>query len=102
MVENGQFSHTTSVFRTVPLPEEGILAGYTALIEAYDLQVPLPYQMAAIGKRHRVLHKGVWRLYTPRHQPAATLEGHLTFALRYEGLNLAILNRLFRACGAQA
>lgn len=35
------------------------------------------------------------RIYTPRHAPDATLEGHLTFALKNEGLDLAILKQLF-------
>lgn len=34
-----------------------------------------------------------------RHAPDATLEGHLTFALKYEGLDLAVLKRLFLATG---
>ena len=34
-----------------------------------------------------------------RHGPPATLEGHLTFALKYEGLDLAVLKRLFKAAG---
>lgn len=36
---------------------------------------------------------------TPRHAPEASLEGHLTFALKYEGLDLAVLKRLFLATG---
>src|SRR5262249_47795842 len=40
-----------------------------------------------------------WRLYSPRYQPKPTLEGHLTFALKYEGLDLAVLKRLFLAVG---
>jgi|GEM_PF-2343722 len=36
---------------------------------------------------------------TPRHAPAADLEGHLTFALKYEGLDLAVLKALFQALG---
>ena len=36
---------------------------------------------------------------TPRHQPQPSLRGHLTFALKYEGLDLAVLKRLFRANG---
>jgi hypothetical protein len=53
----------------------------------------------AIGARHRTLEQDGWRLLTPRHAPAATLEGHLTFALKYEGLDLAVLKRLFLAIG---
>lgn len=40
-----------------------------------------------------------WRILTPRHAPHATLAGHLTFALKYEGLDLAILKRLFLTAG---
>ena len=32
----------------------------------------------------------VWRILTPRHAVSPTLEGHLTFALKYEGLDLAV------------
>ena len=42
-----------------------------------------------------------WRILTPRHAPFSDLEGHLTFALKYEGLDLAVLNRLFSAVGAK-
>jgi hypothetical protein len=38
-------------------------------------------------------------IYTPRHAPAETLEGHLSFALKYEGLDLLALKSLFRATG---
>jgi hypothetical protein len=31
----------------------------------------------------------------PRHAPSPDLEGHLTFALKYEGLDLAVLKRRF-------
>ncbi|MCZ6678032.1 MAG: hypothetical protein O7E52_12355, partial [Candidatus Poribacteria bacterium] len=42
------------------------------------------------------------RLLTPRHQPAATLDGHLTFALKYEGVDLAVLKCLFLTIGPEA
>ena len=53
----------------------------------------------AIGERHRILEQDGWRIMTPRHAPHPTLEGHLTFALKYEGLDLAVLKRLFEAVG---
>lgn len=37
-----------------------------------------------------------WRIYTPRHAPHASIEGHLTFALKYEGIDLAVLHALFQ------
>jgi len=59
-------------------------------------------QFVAIGERHRITEEGGWRIMTPRHAPHATLEGHLTFALKYEGLDLAVLKRLFLAAGSGA
>ena len=74
-------------------------AGYAALIGAYGLRVPLPRTLSAIGERHRRMEEGGWRIYSPRYAPDASLEDHLTFALKYEGLDLAVLKRLFLAAG---
>ncbi|MDG1859855.1 MAG: Fic family protein [Emcibacteraceae bacterium] len=100
-VKNNQFSGAISVFHTKRLPEEATPAGYTALIGAYDLVVPLPRTLFAIGTRHKVYQEGGWYIYTPRHMPEASLEGHLVFGLKYEGLDLAILKKLFEAVPAQ-
>ena len=95
--ENNPFSGPVSVFQESRLPEMALPVGYAALIAAYDLQIPLPLTLCAIGKRHKVYEENGWRIYTPRHEPQATLEGHLVFALRYEGLDLAVLKKLFGA-----
>ncbi|MBM3935248.1 MAG: Fic family protein [SAR202 cluster bacterium] len=97
-----KFSGPVTVFRERWLPESATPAGYSALVEAYDLSAPLPRTLAAIGERHRVIEKDGWRILTPRHAPHPTLEGHLTFALKYEGLDLAILKRLILAIGPGA
>jgi hypothetical protein len=97
-----RFSGPVTVFQERRLPERATPAGYSALIGAFDLQVPLPRTLSAIGERHRITEEGGWRIMTPRHAPHATLEGHLTFALKYEGLDLAVLKRLFLAAGAGA
>ncbi|MCP3380010.1 Fic family protein [Bradyrhizobium sp. CCGUVB4N] len=91
------FSGPVNVFRDRRLPEVATPAGYAALIDAYDLAVPVPRILSAIGTKHRIIEHGGWRIFTPRHAPDATLEGHLTFALKNEGLDLAILKRLFLA-----
>lgn len=93
------FSGAVGVFHERRLPELAIPAGYAALIDAFGLQVPIPITLCAIGTRHKLFEQDGWRLFTPRHAPAATLEGHLTFALKYEGLDLCILKRLFLATG---
>jgi hypothetical protein len=38
---------------------------------------------------------------TPRHAPSVDLAGHLTFALKYEGLDLLVLKSLFQATGPE-
>jgi len=93
-----RFSGPVTVFHERHLPEKATPAGYAALIDAYRLDVPLPRMLSAIGTRHRVTESGGWRIRTPRHQPSADIEGHLTFALKYEGIDLAVLKRLFLAC----
>lgn len=94
-----QFSGPVNVFQERRLPEPAIPAGYSALIDACGLAVPLPRTLCAIGERHRIFETGGWRIFTPRYAPRPTLEGHLTFALKYEGLDLALLKRLFSAVG---
>jgi hypothetical protein len=99
-----RFSGPVTVFHERTLPERATPAGYAALIDAYlntarGLSVPLPRQLSAIGSRHRAIDTPEWRLYSPRYEPQPTLEGQLTFALKYEGLDLAVLKRLFLAVG---
>jgi hypothetical protein len=94
-----QFSGPVTVFQERRLPETATPAGYSALIHAWNLDVPLPRTLFAIGEHHRILEQDDWRIMTPRHAPEASLEGHLTFALKYEGLDLAVLKRLFLATG---
>ncbi len=94
-----QFSGPLTIFHDCVLPERATPAGYAALIDAYKLSVPLPRTLSALGEHHRIRQANGWRILTPRHSPPATLEGHLTFALKYEGLDLAVLKRLFLAVG---
>src|SRR5262249_4695013 len=99
-----RFSGPVTVFHERSLPERATPIGSAALIDSFltpspGPSVPLPRQLSAIGGRHRAIDTGEWRLYSPRYQPQPTLEGHLTFALKYEGLDLAVLKRLFLAVG---
>ena len=96
------FSGPVTVFQERRLPETATPAGYSALIDAFALQAPLPRILFAIGKRHRIISRNGWRILTPRYAPSPTLAGHLTFALKYEGLDLAVLKRLFQTTGPAA
>ena len=97
-----RFSGPVRVFQEQRLPEKATPAGYSALINAFGLSVPLPRTLCAIGEHHRVYEKQGWRIFTPRHAPHPSLSGHLTFALKYEGLDLAVLKRLFLSIGPEA
>lgn len=96
-----QFSGPVTVFQERRLPETATPAGYSALIDAYGLEVPLPRLLSATGAHHRITEREGWRIMTPRHAPESNLEGHLTFALKYEGLDLAVLKRLFKTLGPE-
>jgi hypothetical protein len=96
MQENNDFSHVVTIFQGKYLPEERVmLAGYAALVKTYNLKVPLPDLLSAISHRFTKYQKNGWLMLTPRHKPDASLLGHLTFALKYEGVNLFILKVLF-------
>ncbi|HVZ18761.1 MAG TPA: Fic family protein [Terriglobales bacterium] len=94
-------SQTVTDFHGRPLPESGRPAGYAALVEKYKLPVPLPSHLTAIAERHVKASTDEWQILTPRHQPAHTLSGQLTFALKWEGVELGILAALFKTVKAE-
>ncbi|HET7219561.1 MAG TPA: hypothetical protein VFJ02_16005 [Vicinamibacterales bacterium] len=83
------------MFRGRALPEPASPAGYAALIDRFDLPVPLPSRLTAIASRERSVVTPFWRLVTPRDRPADTIAGQLAFALASEGVNLEVLAALF-------
>ena len=78
-------------------------AGYAALIQRLGiLVIPNWHEsMVAPGGTHRVESAGpvVRETYTSRYWPGEGLGDHLEFALKYDGVNLAILANIFRAAG---
>jgi|TARA_R110002020_G_scaffold206440_2_gene411770 hypothetical protein len=94
-------SEPKTIFREAVLPEKARLAGYSALIDALDLQVPLPATMFATSEHHRLTRSEGWRIMTVRHAPDQSLEGHLVFALKYEGLDLHVLKAIFKTVGQE-
>ncbi len=95
---NKHFSETITAFQGYTLPEPDLqLAGYSALIRVYNLNVPLPDNLAAISQQHRKYKEGKWAVFTKRHRPNDNLLAHLTFALKYEGVDLNIIKSLFIA-----
>ncbi len=92
-----QISQPISVFQDRVAPEQNCtLTGYGAIIKSFELKVPTPEVLSVIASRHRKYSKNGWNVYTPRYSPKDSIGGHLTFALKYEGVNLAILNALLQ------
>jgi Fic family protein len=97
-----QYSCNKTIFHGFPVLKEGaFLSGYSALIQAHDLKAPVPDHLCAIGTKHKKYDYERWHIFTPRHRPEDTLYGHLTFALKYEGIDLSILNALFQTIEAR-
>ncbi len=73
--------------------------GYGELVRRYFLDVIPHYVKSFIAEkgRRKTVIEGYWRteIYTKRYDPGDNLENHLTFALKFEGINLEILNALF-------
>ena len=102
MSNYNQNSWSITIFHGFPALEEGArLSGYSALIQAHDLRVPMPDYLCAIGTKHKKYDFERWHIFTPRHRPEDTLYGHLTFALKYEGIDLSVLNALFQTIEAR-
>ena len=94
-MKNKCFSPLVSVFHERTAPEEGYLAGYSAILNTYDLQVPTPNVLSITSLKHKQYKTSQWQVFTPRHKPEDSLIGHLTFALKYEGIALCLLKKLF-------
>ena len=86
-------------FRGRSLPEPGTLAGYAALIAESDLRVPPPSRLAAIANRHHPDSTRQWRMFAPSFAPEESLANQLEFAVKWEGVSLAVLRALFRRVG---
>ncbi|MCF0041915.1 2'-5' RNA ligase family protein [Dyadobacter fanqingshengii] len=93
------FSKRIKVIHGRQAPEEALLVGYGAIIEALNLQLPMPAKLALISDKHRQSSNDDWLILTPRHNPADNLYGHLVFALKYEGVNLLFFKKLFESLG---
>lgn len=78
------------------LPETNAsYAGYAVLIEKYELTIPEPKKLAAISTKHKKYETDKWLVFTPRYRPEDDWYSQLIFALKYEGIDLAILNAFF-------
>jgi len=91
-----QYSRKINIFHGRTAPEEGILVGYGAIIETHQLPIPIPDVLSLISYKKRQYINNQWRVLTPRHNPDDTLYKQLSFAIRYEGINLLLFKKLFQ------
>ena len=73
--------------------------GYAWLALTYGVEAVQPFAVQSrIGRaRHTLEHEGRRsETYLESMRPPATLSGHLTFALKHEGVHLEFLARLFQ------
>ncbi|MBT4512501.1 MAG: Fic family protein [Chloroflexi bacterium] len=73
--------------------------GYSELIKRYSLDVLSPWcesWLASRGERKTHVEQNLTTsIYPPRYDPGDELGDQLTFALKYEGVNLEVLSALF-------
>jgi hypothetical protein len=89
------FTEPVNGLRDRALPGEGWLAGYAALIARYDLALPLPPRLAFASTGHRPQSTSGWIAVPVRQRPSDDLGSQLEFALKREGVDLAVLAALF-------
>jgi len=93
-----------AVFQERSLPPAARLAGWSTLVHALALPVPVRHpscisEQYVSGSRRP---EAGWRVFDKRYWPGETFASHLTFALRHEDLDLLIVKRVFDAVPATA
>jgi len=103
---NNHFSQKITVFHDRPLPEEGMLVGYALLLQEIEQHtsklLPLPRQLAMVTDKHQRYNTQRWQVFTKRHKPNDDLTSHISFALKYEDIDLLILKTFFQYIGEEA
>lgn len=77
-------------------------AGYKWISEAYGVNPVQPFRIRSVigSAKASVNNNGfVVNTYAASYEPLPTLRDHLTFALKYEGIDLDFLSRLFEKTG---
>ena len=86
------------------MQNDGEYAGYKWLSQAYEVAQVQPFRVRSVigSVRSSAAANGfAVETYPAHYQPDATLSAHLTFALKYEGVELDFLSRLFEVTGPE-
>ncbi|PTN10060.1 Fic family protein [Mangrovibacterium marinum] len=95
MIDNC-ISPKITVFHGRFTPEVGYLEGYGAIINHFELAVPIPDSLSLISEKRRKYEADGWMVFTPKYKTDDSLYRKLVFALKYEGINLLIFKKLFQ------
>lgn len=102
---SNHFSQKVTIFHGRSLPEEGMLAGYSLILQEIEQNtgrvLPMPRQLAIITEKHQRYNTDYWQVFTKRHKPNKNLISHIFFALKYEGIDLLILKTIFKLIGEE-
>ena len=79
----------------IPKSDHGSIVGYRALTEYYNLSIPRPRRLSIVSSKNRKVTTAEYQLYPSIYRPAEDLFSQLTFALKYEGINLLVLKKTF-------
>lgn len=102
MRESAYFSIDAPVFHGRTMPQKGHIVGYAAIINSFDLQMPMPNQIAVVSTKNKKIISAEWIIMPNPHLPddnnqltkIQALYNHLVFALKYEGVNLLVFAKL--------
>ncbi len=98
MENSTHFSRSAPIFHGIPLPEEGWVVGYAAIIERLSLPVPMPTQKVMVSLQRRNYETEEWKVKPNSHLPDdhsgmskwEALYKQLVFAWKYEGVHLLV------------
>lgn len=79
-LKQNYFSGSVSVFHELELPVKAVPAGYSALIDAYNLSVPMPRTLFATGEHHKIIEGLGWKILTPRLELIRLATSRFTFS----------------------
>ena len=90
-------TNNINYFDDEPCPESHAqLVGYAWLINTYQLHQPAPRNISIIvPPQNTKKTNGRWLIWGSKYQPSNNWFAHLTFALKYEGVELATMKNLF-------
>ena len=102
MNNSAYFSNIAPIIQGEAKPFTGWLVGYTAIIEKFKLEMPLPLLKAMVSERTHQVKTDEWIVlpyaYLPQDHMGLTrveaLFNHLVFALKYEGVDLLLFAKL--------